>query len=425
MTGTIPYQHEGLPLFPNWSESVRDTIEYKTDITITRKGVEQRRSIRAMPRVTTEFSVLQMPQNSDIVPGLAATRVGAALLMPHPCFGLTILGVTPEFLTYRIAALPRWYRQPQAERSYVLLSNRDRSRWEVARFSVAWGAQNVYVEHMPTYSFGPGDRIYRALPGRLTDTTFAYRGNVVHSGRVRFEVEPGAGVYNELRTESESNGGPGSLIDDRETFPFTANWGQEVSLVAPTNRESQDYGYGLRNYTVIGFEGRPNFRFTITTKTRAETEALIAFFMRHRGQCRAFNFCHPVNELKPIADLQFGSAAINVRGPDWLRPYGSGGPDFVIDRIYKKLRVRLKSGETYDRDVTAISGINPYSTGASTSYYDAEITLSETWERTITTDEIESVAWVTLARFFSDSLNVDWLTSDVATATVTIAIVVR
>jgi hypothetical protein len=236
-----------------------------------------------------------------------------------------------------------------------------------------------------------GTLVCPMLIGRLaTDSTMQNLVPGLVEGRVQFDVDPG--------TEIPETGGVAPLVwNGREVFLPRINWeqAQDLQFVHPT--ETVDYAQGrIAVFQPIPFGTRIRSADMLRASA-AEAEAVLAFFLRCRGQQGEFYM--PTDEpdiLPQAAILGLGANSIFVNGTSLADAYAG-------DKVNKALCVKMRDGT---RGYCRVSQVRV--SGTST-----QVILADPLPFRVVVADLSAISWMPVCRLASDSMTISWLTDQV------------
>lgn len=374
------------PFVPNWSGGVKEQFAFLTSIVTSRSGREQRSATRSTPRHTLEFDILLAGEDRRKFDRLMTSSQDSLVTMPHWTWGarlatalasggtaFTVNSVLPWLVNGVSAAL--------VEGSFTA---------EVTVNTVS--GTTVTLSAAASRTWSTRARLCPRLSGYLeTDFDVTAQTSNVITASVLFSTDPTTGAYDEGAPEL-----PGLFLD-REIFLHKPNWANPVSskYVHPTEAVDYDRGRVVR-FSPIDFSTRSRAG-TYLRRTFDQAHSLRKFFFRMRG--RRGEFYHPSFEpdLIPSADLTVGDTTITFTGREVYDTYAT-------DTVHGAIYVVLQSGVTIPRSVVSVTLVSGNSV----------LTLGQTWPSTYSAGQVRHVCWMPVSRFASDTLTLEWLTSEVA-----------
>ncbi len=373
------------PFEVDWSSSYRVTYTYRTDILTRRSGSEQRRALRQTPRKTIEHlallpnadalrafnRLLDGGQNMSVVMPEVTRKAQVAVASAGGASVLTIEGAAPAWL---------------AAGAEVVL--RARGGCKVAVVDEVDGDEVSFTSAVGAWPAGTA--IHPALTGTLPDELKAQRlTNGVAQVTVRFDVDPGSESYPE--TEA-----PLTLGGD-EVFPFTPNWATPLDATHIWPVERIDYGSGrIATHRPIDFPSR-GASGVYLARSAAEAEAMVAFFVRARGQRGSFLNSTLEHDLPPAAALASDTATLLVAGDDCFNAYHE-------HPVFGAVALAMAGGSVIRRIVTGMTLVEG----------DTAIAVNANWGQDVSIDTVDAISWLPRSRLASDEMTIEWLTDEVA-----------
>lgn len=378
------------PFRPNWSSSFTETVEFKTDIITSTAGNEQRRALRARPRLRFEFQAMPVAEELVAFNRLMAKDRAGAVLMPY--FGGALYTVTP-FLTgdnsVEVEAEDRFF----VGTKLFVCSAEDFQVFTVDTVTGLPGnATLLTFEEESTSDWPVGSLVLTALPGWLDDDlTAPRRTSKVAEAAIAFTANPEF-------VPPYADGTPDTVFDGREVFPFAPNWSENLDVTHswPTLRSDFERG-AIRVFRPVQFPSELR-EAAFLAIGEPEAFAMKQFFVRMRGQRGEFYMPTGENDLPPVAQLVAGQSTLFVAGVETEAAYDGS-------TVFRAIRVLLTDGTELYRKVNSI-----FVTGGN-----SQLNLSAAWASTIPLSAIESVSWMPVCRLASDILTLEWVTDAVAT----------
>jgi hypothetical protein len=205
-------------------------------------------------------------------------------------------------------------------------------------------------------------------------------------------VDPGSDTY-----QPTADGA--YYLGFREYLNTRTDWGQAPQVSHSWVHDDIDYGYGrIRTYTPIKFPQR-TAKTNYWAKGWKNNQNIIDFFGRQRGRNREFYYPSYERSIPYFAAAGL-TKAILVKGLDFAYTYKDS-------TVYRRIVIRKKDGTDIHMQVDFIEALPDTDTSVVwlTDFLpDTELSPADTY----------GIWWVTVARFATDRLDVDWLTEDVA-----------
>lgn len=383
------------PYPPNWSSSFDIEYAFKTDIITSRRGNQQRRALRRMPRKKIAFSNIVKPSQLQAFRKMISRSHKATFIVPeYPRYTASTADISNS-LTMDVESVPAWI----AADVYVVLRHNGVMASRQVKSVVG---TTVTFWTLDGLDWPAGTKIHPGLVCELPENFAVKRvTSEVNTYRVTFEVVPGSEPV-------EDYGVPDDVFDGRELFLKRPNWASAQDSVLMQPSELVDYGYGVRSRTFpIPF---PTYRITqaFVGRNFEEAESLRRFVGRMRGQQGEMYLAMKEDALSPSVDLDPDPAEA------WLRT--DGNEDYLAykdNTTRRAILVTLTDGTQLYRVVASIEFVSD-GLGNSTRF-----NLTEAWPYAITVAEIENVCWVPLWRLSSDVYTERWRTSSVMETQIT------
>lgn len=365
----------------DWSNSVRVSWEFKTDIFRSRQGYETRSALREFPRVLTEFSVLG---------GRSGTRTPKATYAAN--------------LAKRVG-FPDMTQKRTAE---LLTQSVLEGDFDDHRFSVG---EPIYVEHngalvastvdtntktrisiATPLQGGRGDEafVYPALEGRIADSFSArHRTSTVFDTTVSFEAYAAQGRIKDLLGWA-----PAQWYRDRPVALWAPNWRERVQEDWSRDEYAMDTGYGVPWFEAKRKSPDRSSSYTLLVRNQTEADDLISFFCHCRGRQGSFYAPTWVDDFIFLEPVSEGQTQIEVKGHGALDLFE--GSD-----VYRNVAVRL--GANFH-----LAGIVDMQKSGDNSV----LTLAQPVPAEIA--GANRASWLLRQRFSTDKLEMDYRTDRVA-----------
>ena len=376
------------PFRPDWSSPVSVTLEYRTEIFVSRSGKEQRRALRTTPRKTVEFTALIHGDNFRRFERLMAAWLNKPFILADPLRRVSVIARAPDGMAVAVAEPQPWI---QTGRVLVFTSA---TSCAMATVSSVAGPTVRFTAAVPDWvecaDLRPGlhGHMEPDMQGRMQTST-------VGQIPVVFNVTPGS-------EPAPVPGTPAATLDGREVLTLAPNWANRMQYDYSFPLETVDYNRGvISHYRPVAFATRAQ-RAAYLARTPAEAEYLVQVFQRAKGRRGEFYLPSWSNDFPPKVTLAGGTAILRTAGTDVLDRLGDS-------TIYRALEVRLRDGASLYRQIT----------GMTADQGDTLISVSENWPRNIEPEEIARVSGLLVHRFASDELALQWLTSNVAQTQIT------
>lgn len=379
------------PLDHSWDSPFTSSYEYKTDIMLSANGKEQRRAVRFQPRRTFEMSCNYWGDAKFLFDQFMATWLDKVCYVQEEnlCdYLLSPMGAGDTSVTIRGEVQP-W----MVEGRVVIIS--DKSRKETRTIQSAGGSSITFSDDVEdnTTTFPRGAKITAACLAKIDLNPKATRlTNTKGQIQVRANIEPGTEVI-------EDNPDGAFYIGLREFLYERNNWGDSPEIDFVSRRLTFDAGYGrTSSVTPIKFPGRTT-KFGFVGKTAAQASMYIDFFIRHKGRNREF-LSQTYEADIPYVATAAGSNTLFVEGQGFALAYKDS-------TVFRRLMIKPRVGEPIHRQIETIV----YLPDSDLSV----IVLTEDLPfQNLAPDAIFMCSWVTVSRFATDRLDVEWLTNGVA-----------
>lgn len=384
------------PATPNWSSSYSITYAFKTEITVSRSGREQRSALRRTPRKTLEYtSALSQIDLQNLKRAIWGRQHLSFVAPEEPRFTTLTADVAAGTLTFPLAAVPDW----MAEDGMIVLSQ-DGQLEMLTVEAVDASAKTVTATDFTDFDWRAGARVHYGLSGYIASsmqstrpTSMAGQFSVVFNGAPAseaFEDQPDADF---------------TLFDGAPVFLKKPNWSEAPSITSAHDVVEVDFDRGaVARFLPIDF-GMESRQATYVGRDFVDAEALRKLFFRCRGQFKPFwaptwEFDIPLRVAVPS-----GNSSLTVAGWDFHDA-------FADSTIHQAVFVKWADGTIGYRRIASMSAATLDGAAITT------ITLASAFTRAID-PKVDMVGWLYLNRFASDELTIEWVTRAVAQTQIT------
>lgn len=338
---------EDLPIWPfepNWSEGMLQSLEWLTDVMRSPTGAEQRRSLRAFPRRTFEFSVALKGQERSYFDNLIAKNGARDWYLPlwHDAHHIerTVNAGSQFFFCATGATALR-------AGDYILITSDSAFKHEIAEVD-AVNSLGVLTVAPLTSTWGADTRIYRVQKARLTDQPRPRRySDDTLTSQIRFRI-----------AERNDDFVPAFGEDVYRSFPVLA--------VDADERETLDYGYERiveEIDNLVGIPSRydsagisfPSQRHAWTLNGRDEYARFMGTIYALRGKAKPIWLPTFFNDFEMAVDAAPSATALTVKNVGFTT---LGGPneqrqDIMIQKvdgtlIYRRIVAAATSGADHE-----------------------------------------------------------------------------
>ena len=384
-----------IPLVPNWSNGVRETYEFKTDIFTSHDGTEQRRSDRIQPRRTLSAAILLDGERFRVFQDCVNRAKDALVQIPDYTAEPAVFGDVsmPDWFVdgADVAVLrERWSRKGQVDGSTVTIEPLDGISFSNGSFS------GGYSDGFDTHGSGDtgatiqdGDLILPLINANIrASNSLSMHTASVATSTVEFTSLPGS----IQRTPSETPIDAAAFLG-RYVLTLRPNWSQNPTIQFTNGFETVDYDRGvIKNFVPDKFISR-----TMTGRYigvgRDRVNELLDIFLRCKGRAGEILLPSWSNDFPRV--LNVSGDAITVRGIEFFETYAE-------DPAHQTVLLYDRAGNKYPMDIStwAVTG------GNTVIHFTATVPLIAS--------NIAAISWLFVARFAQDSLTIEWQTYNVA-----------
>ncbi len=368
---------------PNWSGEVTEDYTFKTNIFRSRNGTETREAMRQSARIALQYvSVLKSAGMQRHMADMAE-RPERLFFIPvrwRSTFLTAAATVATDVLT--IATPPFWIVPGQP----IIIT--DEVNEEAATILSVVGS-TVTLEGNLSVGFANGSRVMMAHKGRTAPkVAFQSITDMVWNGNVRFDVDPGwePQPYPEVILPT---------FEGRELFLTEPNWRDGISIEFDALFETVDSGRGTIWVSTPELDQSRIEKMGYSNMTAEATDALIAFFLRHKGQRTGFFMPSWQDDVSHIGTVTSGAFTLVAPGVDFAAAYAGSTTYNVLIAFF----------EDGSYQVNRIANIV-------VSGSDSQLTVVDGWAQDVT--QGTRISFCHHWRFASDTLSVRWITNKVS-----------
>lgn len=374
---------------PNWSKGYKVTYAFKTEITPSASGREQRSALRRTPRKIIEYTATLADDALREAKGKLWGRQHLPFVLPEePRFARLAADATAGDFTLTLDAAPAWLT---AGGTIVVAGN---SRAEMLQVESVSGAV-VTTKTAVGSDWLASTRVHYGLGGNMAASLSSTRPTS-RAGEITL-------VFNCTPTSEAFDAGLGTtfeLLDDVPVLLKKPNWSSAPAITSAHDVTEVDFDRGaVARFTPIAF-GREVRQATYVGRTFTDAETIRDLFFRCRGQRGVFWVPTWEFDIKPAEAVPPGSSAINVAGWSLHENYGDS-------TVHGAVFVKWADGTV---DYRRIVSIDPATSGGNRL---STITLASALSRAID-PKADMVGWLYLCRFATDQLTIEWVTRTVA-----------
>lgn len=377
---------------PNWSEPVRERMQWATDVLVTQSGIEQRVGLRAVPRRTLEYALLTQDRHASarletILLGWQARiyalpvwteRQDLAAALPAGSTVVPCATSNREFSPDGLATLWRGHDQHEAV--------------EVASV----GASSITLKRGTTQAWPAGTRLYPVRLARLPQRQPLRREtDQLLSGMVSFDLVDHPGF--QPMDSGDSYAG-------YRVYAGRINWSDPVEVETVRQLAVLDYTTGAPWVDDLSGLATILKSWHWTFGSRAEIVAFRQWLAARDGRRVPFWSVSQGDDLEVAAPIGSSDMSVTVRNIGYAR-YIDGRAD------RRHLVLTTRAGMRYYRAITAASEID-----ADTESLAIDAPLGATLQ----IGDIASLRFLHLTRLESDEIEIEWHTLDVATCSATL-----
>lgn len=376
------------PFPPDWANGVFESLEWRTNILRAFSGAEQRRQLRALPRVELSFDALFNRDSARRLDNLMWGWQNRSFGIPFwPDKTYTTGTIAPASYTIPVVTTGRSFRVDTLVVLYLT-----EAIYEVAEIE-AVTPTSLTVKSAIAGFWDVGSLVMPAFVGhlpssvsmrRVTDTTL--------TGSVTFLGDP--------RTNAGylTTGAATATLNSVEVITKRPNWSSEMNWDYQFEFGTVDYG-GMLNWT--GTETTPRImrQMRWLFSNRNEVNDFRALLSRLRGMAKAAYIPSWNDDMSILATVAASDQTMQVSDFGFERFVGS-----TVAR--NGLMIRLRNGSVFYRQITGVSSLsgNTY------------ISFAGALGVNVQPADVVAIHVMSKFRLASDRVDIKWETNTVAVA---------
>lgn len=382
-----------LPVAHNWATAYRHSIEFKTDISRSVNGKEQRRAVRDEPRLSSEMTgILHASSRHNFDMLMTAWHPKKVMVgMDHLSVRTRgVLAAEADSVTIQPQPeVPWWFKADQI----VILEHFDQPGVRETRTISSWSAGSLTFADTNDVSAVPArSRVLPAWPALVDPEQATTRlTNIAGTTAIKTNFDPetdmlpivGAPVFEGLW----------------EVFQWKPNWGGNAGMTHQWPYNIIDYEYGRRAvWDEIEFPTRV-YQHTYVGRSNKQTYEIMNFFHRHKGMWKEF--------LLPTWDDDIQFTALTGGGQSILVAGEAFGTVYRDSTVFKRIMLRYPDGTVSYHKVDYIESLP--GTNSSVLRVTEPLPVAS-----LTASTVLGISWLLVCRFAIDRMDVDFLTNGVA-----------
>jgi hypothetical protein len=372
----------------NWQQPVVEKPEWVTDVIESENGNEQRRQLRAAPRVTWEFQFdIEGDQRrffENVIYAWGA-RVWAVPVMQDLQYltqgvaaGLDVIPAQTEGYDFREDGLA------------ILIYNGKYESIEVQSITPT----QLTIHRPLAFTWPRGTRLYPARSARMLDPrAFGRPHRNYVQGTARFKsVEEIA--LPELTDEHVYRGYP--------VMAVAPNWRDAPEIDYRRKLIERSFGTGQDDIRDIADIPLPVQTWRWTALSRADAVYMKRWLWTRRGRARAIWVPTFAEDMVLLSTISISSSLMVLKA--------AGLVHFAAGGVHRRdVRIKLHDGTVFYRRLSDFVTIDDES---------ERVTMNAPLGREVRPDEIEAISWLTLLRLDTDGPEIAWQTAGVAETTI-------
>lgn len=419
-------------LIPNWNDRVNEIYEFRTSIFTTHSGKEQRMAERLLPRRTVNFTALLWGSALPAFKALMHSRGASTISIPDPARYAAVLEspVLSGSLEMVVNSWPLWLKENMPLVISSLYDSEFKAGQEVViagSFDLGFDPDHFDVDSKTkidvsapfSKSWPAGSVVRPVITGRLKqEVKLTFQNDSVADAEISLSILPGSDTAGFVPFEFE-------IFDGRPVFLTSPDWSTSPSVSHSTPFEEVDYGRGTTQaYLPIEFYTRIS-QFDFVGKSRQEIHEILSLFIEMRGRQGEFYCPSWTTDMIAVGGISSGTNVLTVES-------SLIADTFNGSTVNKAVAILLNDGRWIFRSVVEIISTTASGPGAFTIAYDegfdspsvnglfSRLVFDAVVSEDVPEQAIAMVSWLNVCRFASDTLNIGWITDDVAQTTLQI-----
>lgn len=368
---------------PNWRNGVVETFEFKTYVSTSRDGSEQREALRQTPRIGVTLSADTMDDLARRLAHDLHRYRGQTIYLPLRWRSVDLAAQADAGATQiTVSALPWW---TVAGVHLVIETGTTQELVEIA----AAGGSTVTLTGPLQRAAGAGSLVMLAVETRYPQlNTLSSIVNTHYGAQFDFAVEPASlplAAAPAARYQGAHEGYP--------VFITKPDWTNSPTIETDDMREVSDFSRGLTASYFYRDHLAPVRSATFRAMTQAQLDELLGTFYALRGSQGWVWTAGWGEDFKVASPGISGNTSVTIAG-DELRTIYAEDPRLTT------LAVVWPDGCTQFNRIVSVSA----------SGGDSIVAVADKWRRTV--DSTTRVTWGTTSRLMGDRLEVNWITSE-------------
>lgn len=380
---------------PNWTTSVKESLEWLTDIMTAPDGSEQRRALRLFPRRQLEFSAMAEDDARSLMDNLLISYGTAPWYLPlwhEP----NILDADGDITSWRLVGTDFLDNSLIKVGSIVCIMQDDPYVYELAEVGEI-RVDGVRLKGPPRRAWPKGSRVFPVVVGELTDQPqMAARTSRLSTTQVRFrvmDVEPDDGIDPASPTL-------GFIYKGFPTLPVSPEYSEPLKF--DYERMTAELDNQLARPRRLDIAKRP---FTMRQciwmlEGRAEHKNFADILQYLRGRNRAVWVPTYFDDFIPMGPAVLGASTLEVARGGYT---AAGGPrwdrEFVVIELTGDRRI-------YRQILSSSQGIET-----------ERLTFDQPFNSTFSVQDIVRVSFMTLMRLNHDGVDIEHRTDTMGIST--------
>ena len=386
------------PFSPQWSDSVDETLEWKTSIETSRNGTEQRFALRKSPRRIHEYNMLLEDNDVQIADSLLFGWAGRLYALP--------LWQEHSGLASNAAVDDTEITLDTDDRTFpedgVIVLYADSETYETAEIETNNGG-SLTLKNGLSNAWPAGTRVFPVLVSALDpNVTTARPTDRTMQTVMRFVGNP---------TQTDPNlpvaAAPATYLGE-ELYLQEPNWAGGISL-------DYDSTHGMFDNTIGAFQINRKQEWPLVMKQHrwlldglSEVTALREFLQRRDGRRVPVWMPSGVTDFDLVAPITDSASVIKVR-PNGSNQFVYGNP------ARSHLLIRLKDGTVFARAISLSTVFDSTET---------HISIDSPLGVAVDPSEVKRISYLGLYRLATDNVTFPWRTNGVTTLETTFQLTV-
>lgn len=369
---------------PNWSGGVNEEYSFKTSIFRSRDGTEKREAMRETARVAVQY--LTVLKKAGMVRHMADLAEDQTRVFYLPARWRSVLAGTDGLLGNDFIAVETIEYWMVVGADIIISDGVSEEKHTILTVN----ASSLSLDGTTTgKAFPASSRVMPAYQVRAADQVdFEALLDNLFQANVRYDVVPGSNTQPALALTPDT-------FEGRDLFLTEPNWAGAPGVGFNALREIVDAGRGVTAVNSPVLDSTRLTRLSYTGMNKAQSDALVAFFLRQKGQRTGFFMPTWVDEIEVAGVEAAANGKLLVSGTEFKDAYEDS-------TVFNVLIAFWPDGSYQANRIASMALVGS----------DTDLTMTDPWDAETPSDI--RVMFCHHWRFASDTLSVQWITNTTA-----------